>query len=342
MGIGIEYSMNMKQNSWSLCIILLCLLVLCILWYIVELKLFPLHREGYHNGNNSHDVIFDKDILISEWTIESKIPNIIWTFWDGDIPPFVQRCIQSWKDYNPNYKMVVLDKKNLSNFLPELDLCGIKGANDMIQRLADYTRIHILSKYGGFWFDTSIICQAPNTWIHDIQNKTSVEFIGYYNDEKTSAYYKTSIPVIENWCFACVPGCMFAQNWRDEFMKMLDYSNPNEYVTVLFNSGLPPQNNDRYDYLTMHLSGQKVLYDNLRKGNTNQYMNSMYLIKAEDTAFIHYTDNGKLEWDTNKTFNKILHKQHADQPILKLIGITRDDIIDRCAKQNIDIETLFT
>jgi hypothetical protein len=281
--------------------------------------------------------------LTNNWSHDnSEIPNIIWTFWDGERPPLVQRCIQSWKHHNSYYKIVILNKQNVLDYVPEIEpIMDHPIANDTIQRLADYIRLYVLAKYGGFWFDTSIICQTSNTWIHDIQNKTGVEFIGYYNNTKTLPEYKNTIPVIENWCFACIPGSRFVNEWLNEFLVLLDHSKPINYVNRLFDQGLPRQNNDQYEYLSAYLACQKVLFDNMNNRN-NRYMDSIYLQSADNTALIHYTEDGTLTWNTEKACDKIINKTHSDQPLLKLIKSTRDDIINRCANQGIDIETLFT
>ena len=314
----------MKQY-WNKIIIGCIFFIILILWLLFEYKLNNIYQENYTNRIN---------FLTNEWTLESQIPNIIWTFWDGDVSPFVSRCIQSWKHHNPNYKIIVLNKENIGDYLPEVDFTKIRAANDFIQRYSDYVRIHVLSKYGGFWFDASIICQASNQWIHDIQNKTGSEYIGYYIDRATIPEYVKSSPIIENWCFACIPGSIFVKDWLDEFMKLNHYENTKQYVDAVLETGVNPQKIDSLEYLTMHLSAQKIL-----QNNPNKY--KLYLLRAEDTAFRHLV-NDNSDWDGDENgARRILEKTHPDQPLLKLIGMIRDQVIDECAKQNIDIETLF-
>jgi hypothetical protein len=271
------------------------------------------------------------DNISQTFTTESQIPNIIWTFWEGNTPPFVNRCIQSWKDYNPNYKIIILNKDNIVNYLPDIKFSKMRAANDSPQRYSDYVRTHILAKYGGFWFDASIICQGSNTWIHDIQNKTGAEFIGYYLDQFTIPEYRKTSPVIESWCFACIPNSAFVEDWRDEFMTLNDYQNAKQYLEA--NSQVNVQNIDNPEYLVIHVSAQKLL-------QTNSEKYKLHLLRAEDTAYKHMVDdNGK--WETGNAANRILEKRHTDQPLLKLNGSIREGVIDHCAKYNIDIEDLF-
>ena len=48
---------------------------------------------------------------------ESPIPRILWTFWEGPENHVVQYCIASWKYYNPDYEVVVLNKRNYRDYL---------------------------------------------------------------------------------------------------------------------------------------------------------------------------------------------------------------------------------
>lgn len=316
----------MKHGIWTKCIVVSAFFIIFLVWFIFEWKLNNIYRESYTNQSNH---------LTDEWTMESQIPNIIWTFWDdSEIPPFIVRCIQSWKEYNLNYKIIVLNKTNLGNYIPEIDFTKIRAANDFIQRYSDYARIHVLSKYGGFWFDASIICQASNRWIHDIQNETGAEYIGYYIDQATIPEYVNMSPVVENWCFACIPGSVFIQDWLNEFMVLNNYENAKQYVDAVLESGVNPQKIDQPEYLTMHLSAQKIL-----QNNPNKY--KLHLLRAEDTAFRHLVDDhGNWDGDDNGA-RRIIEKTHSDQPLLKLIGLTRNQVIDQCNEKNIDIDSLF-
>ncbi len=310
------------MNTKLLCYILCGLLFVSIfLWVVFEWKL---NQEGFETNI---------DHLSIDWTIESQIPNIIWTFWDGDIPPFVKRCIQSWKQHNPNYKIIVLNKTNISEYLPDVDFHHMRAANDSAQRYSDYIRTHVLARYGGFWFDASIICRRSNQWLHTIQNETGVEFIGYYINRFTSPEYVKSSPIIESWCFACIPGSTFVQDWRDEFMKLNDHKDAKQYVDNVVKSGVNLQNLQYIEYLAIHVAAQKVV-----QHNPDKY--KLHLLKAEDTAFKHMVDDNGT-WDDGNATNRILEKRHTDQPLLKLVGFVRTGVIDECAKRNIDIETLF-
>ena len=249
----------------------------------------------------------------------SKIPNQIWTYWDGEIPPFVQKCIESWHTYNPEYNIIVLNKRNLSLYLPDgVTIDSLKHANESPARYSDFVRLMILPLYGGFWMDASIICQKPLAWVHRMCAETDCEFVGYYRDDFTTVpEYK----YVESWFFACVPGSNFVQDWRDEFLRINDYSNVDDYVTDLKNKGIDFQNipPERLNYLAIYLSAQVTI----------QRPKSMYnlrLVKSDDTALKHWIDRG---FHSDLAARDLVEKndEHRDQPLIKIVGVVREELL---------------
>lgn len=258
----------------------------------------------------------------------NKIPNVIWTFWDGDLPPLVKACIESWKRYNPEYKVIVLNKQNVQEYLPEPDLSKMRHVNAFVQRYSDFVRIHILAKHGGIWLDSSVICQKPLSWIHDIQHETGAEYIGYFTDSMTSPEYREKSPVIENWAFACTPECQFTKDWRDQMASFTKYEKVLDYSNEVVRSGTNPQGipggPNNIEYFAMHLAAQRLLQNNREKYN-------LHLLCAEDTALSYLVEPGtrSIIYTTDGITNnakKIIDKKHPDQPLLKLPGYIRDRV----------------
>jgi len=206
----------------------------------------------------------------------SHIPKIIWTFWSDSTTNFegqrpekfgegvdnvvVNMCIDSWKHYNPDYDIRILNKSNYSEYV-DIDVSKIQHSNDFIARFADYVRCLVLSKYGGFWIDASIICHHPFSWVHAIQNKTKVEFVGYYIGDVLDNKY----PVIENWFFACIPNSQFMNDWSDEFLSTGNHKTIEDYLKDVGSQGIDTSKVQIPDYLTMHVSAQKVIQKNPKK-----------------------------------------------------------------------------
>lgn len=249
---------------------------------------------------------------------ESKIPAVIWTFWDGDVPYFVVKCIMTWAQKNPNYTINILNTNTIAHFLPEVDFEHLKHVENQPARLSDYVRLNILKKYGGIWIDASSICNTTLDWVHGIQNAYDVEFVGYYLDGFTEPHMVKDQPVVESWFLACVPGSRFIADWCDEFMRMDSFDTIQEYIDDLTHKGVSFQRIQYIDYLTIHLSAQCVL----QQGKKDY---KIYVIKAED---------GPLKWLSDYQWNiedsvKILFESGAlSQPLMKLRGCDRVVIND--------------
>ena len=83
----------------------------------------------------------------------------IFTFWEpkNKIPAYLELCIETWKKFLPDYKIIILNYSNLNywlrdNFYPEI---LFEKYSKTIQ--SDAIRCAILNKYGGIWFDIDTI-----------------------------------------------------------------------------------------------------------------------------------------------------------------------------------------
>lgn len=231
--------------------------------------------------------------------INPKIPNIIWTYWDGDIPYLVNKCMNTWKKYNPTYKIIILNRDNLSKYLPEVDFTNMKNIESS-QHFSDMVRVHILAKEGGIWSDASIVCLSSYDWIHKLQQYYNSEFIGYYIESQTLDEYKSTSPIVENWFFACIKNSKFVNDWRDEYLRITTFNNRVEYINDVKKSNTSVQNIINPEYLAMHVSAQKLLQNN--NNDINKY--KLSLLKAEDDAFKYLILNN---WNSENAINNIIN-----------------------------------
>ena len=84
------------------------------------------------------------------------IPHIIHLCWfgKGKYPKLAERCIESWKKYLPNYKIMVWNEDSFN-----VDLCEYTKTAYREKKwafISDYVRLYALEKYGGVYMDTDL------------------------------------------------------------------------------------------------------------------------------------------------------------------------------------------
>lgn len=190
---------------------------------------------------------------------QPAIPKRIWTYWDdGEIPDCVTQCMNGWKRLHPEYTLHFIRPKTLltlANNLPQT-FSELGPA-----RQSDWVRLYVLHKYGGIWIDASIVLTQPLEWVLHKQAFA-------YCLEKFSLP-ATTVPVIESWFLACVPGHPFFKAWFDEFDWVCrSYGdNGTRYIGHLKKTyGLKKYAQlrqkihvDLRAYLTIHLTAQKIM-----------------------------------------------------------------------------------
>lgn len=84
------------------------------------------------------------------------IPKTIHYIWFGrnQFPELVNKCIESWKEYCPDYKFILWNEDNF-----DLDSCQfVKEAYEKKKYafVSDYVRLEVLYKFGGIYLDTDV------------------------------------------------------------------------------------------------------------------------------------------------------------------------------------------
>ncbi len=85
-----------------------------------------------------------------------KIPKKIHYFWVGGnpVPESLQRCIDSWKKYNPDYEILRWDENNYDfSVNPYMKEAYEQKAWGFVP---DYARLDIIYRYGGIYLDTDV------------------------------------------------------------------------------------------------------------------------------------------------------------------------------------------
>ena len=107
------------------------------------------------------DKVAETQLMISDYPEIVKesdtmlIPKIIHYVWlGGSMPGYIQKNIESWKRFCPDYEIIKWDDKNY-------DVTKNKYMYEAYQKgawsfVSDYIRLDVISKYGGIYLDTDI------------------------------------------------------------------------------------------------------------------------------------------------------------------------------------------
>jgi hypothetical protein len=84
------------------------------------------------------------------------IPRVIHYCWFGknSMPPLAAKCIDSWKKYLPDYKLILWNEHNF-------DINSVRYVKEAysVRKYAfmtDYVRLYILNHFGGIYMDTDV------------------------------------------------------------------------------------------------------------------------------------------------------------------------------------------
>jgi hypothetical protein len=81
-------------------------------------------------------------------------------------PFIVRECLASWRKYNPDWEIRVLDSENINQYFDFKTLFSGFSKTMRQQALSNVIRINLLKEYGGVWVDSTCLCREPlDAWI---------------------------------------------------------------------------------------------------------------------------------------------------------------------------------
>ena len=137
--------------------------------------------------------------------------KMIYTFWEGEKPAYIDLCMSSWK-----FNFIELGFHNLQNYT-NLDINKLKRLP--LQQVSDIVRVHVLRDNGGTWLDADTIAvgELPKETLLGYP-KTRENTIGFLNAHKEMftewARFQDEIIDIEdvNWS-------TFGNDFTDKYLK---------------------------------------------------------------------------------------------------------------------------
>ena len=137
----------------------------------------------------------------------------LWIYWEQgfeNAPEIVTKCVRSWQYHNRDFKIVLLDKRNLENYI------DVERPMQAIQAWSDIVRINLLKEYGGFWVDATVAC-----------NMSIEDWIPKYAKEGFFGFYKPNPSVeIASWFLYGEKGNRIIETWKeavDDYWKNPDF-----------------------------------------------------------------------------------------------------------------------
>lgn len=171
-----------------------------------------IHNLAYHFHNHLDDII-SRYSYISHWEYlvfsENKyihtLSKTIWFLWyqgKDNIPEFIEKVITTWKLYNPNWNIIILDKDNIAQYINITNI--FKAPSISVQAFSDFIRLNILYKYGGIWADATLACLRPlDLWVYDcIYNANMWMYHGRDMGRGPASWFIISMPysyILSKW-----------------------------------------------------------------------------------------------------------------------------------------------
>ncbi|CAF1379591.1 unnamed protein product [Adineta steineri] len=248
-----------------------------------------------------------------------QIPLKIWTYWhDENVPGMIQNCVANWQHSNPKYKIRLLNKNSLTEWIKIPLPWNFENLN--YSRQADWARLNLLMEHGGIWLDASLIATGSLDFIHEKKERYASEGFMFYLDCFTK---NPSYPVLESWFIASIPHGKFITGWFNEFnFATVNWGNEGEKYLIHLKETYGHekyqnllQNIDGPDYLTIHMAAQKVMQiDGIKAIASEGAEKGPYQILAE-----------QCNWDSRRFAEVMLLSWLGPIPrLIKVRGFERD------------------
>lgn len=241
---------------------------------------------------------------------KQSVPKTIWLYWHDEVitSETVNLCINQIKALHLDYRIHLINSKNLRDWLP--DFPNISSTLPLAN-IADLIRLMLLDKYGGIYMDASVFVFKKIDWILDTINKDSSEAFLYYTDENT---IDKSYPVLENWCIAAIQSSQFITDWKNEYLNCLQSSDLENYYSEQNGSGKPFVLKLDPNYHKCYFSCQSVMH-------YSQYY-KLSLGRAEDDGFL-YSLKIKDKW-SDISMSEILLMNEKPIKMSNMVKIVND------------------
>jgi len=313
---NIEYKYKLFMTRLVILVISLIIIVFLLILVLLSIYIRRIHLEQFnrvlHNVNRR---MIEKKKKKKE-NEDKYIPKVIWTYWHSkQIPSLVQKCVMSWRRYNPDFEIVVLNADTYKEYISNSQEI-VPDKFDSITRFADFLRFQLLSEHGGIWMDATIICNASLSWVVENENENEREYVGYFMPNFTT---DDRYPIIENWFMACTKGSVFMRDWNREVQRIRQFQDSDLYIEDVQKKGVNLQNLSSPSYLMCHAAAQVVLQNKLAQ--IRSYSIDVRSAVDKSGPFYYLSEE---DWDSYRGLQNM--RSRYETPLVKLRGAERATI----------------
>lgn len=193
----------------------------------------------------------------------------IWILWmqgEDNMPPLIRACVKSIKENAGTHPVHVLNADNIENYvnIPTIINDKLKQKIITFTHFSDIVRMALLSKYGGYWIDSTIYMTQPlttyNMPFYSIRQKVySNRFVECTNGSNWSAYF---VACGEKNIYPQIIYQFFIDYWQHNNC-MIDYFLIDYAIAMLYRT-------DRSFHEIIHAMPYDVKNVNILRLNMNQ------------------------------------------------------------------------
>lgn len=195
----------------------------------------------------------------------------IWIFWEqgwDNAPLICKICRDSWINNNSTWKINLLDKNNLNDYINPEELIKNFWKIEPIQIRSDIIRLLLLKKFGGIWIDSTCLCNKPlDKWIFKAFNLNNIESCFLFKFNKIN---------ISNWFIITHPNNYWINTFSNYFLS--NFRNNDNFVTsnyfFFYQKYLELQKTDE-NFLNCHLNIKKISSSNAKYLEFNENLNKV-------------------------------------------------------------------
>ena len=131
-------------------------------------KNMQLQQQAYKRLKKKYSYVVDnyKEISCTKYHRSNKV----WIFWLQGIenaPILVKKCIESIKNNLKDREIIIINKNNINEYVefPKYIMEKLEKGIITYTHFSDLLRVELLTKYGGLWLDSTVLCtssEVPN------------------------------------------------------------------------------------------------------------------------------------------------------------------------------------